>query len=451
MLNPYTIIKNLMFFICIVGLSISGCSHTKELTREQPDDQAAKVDYSIIYYIHADADYLFHDPNGQPVRANSQVLETALEVAENARSGEVFIFYQRPEKKFLGLFPRNSSMLYHYTNGKKTTQVKYRYPEADEEFLTTEAKLYNRYHFHPNDRDQQNYFLFFGHEIPNDEGKKYHNTLPKVQVNTSSFAEGIQHLLLTDQKKFDLVVLSTCNNGTPAMAYSLAPVANHLLASPQNLHLSHIDTGSLEILENNPEYWEEIKEKDYKILSIRYTGDNKFVPKILEDRPNIEAWIKGNKRDIWTIHSVKRLSDGEVFTVGDKVNNACDSSCFNIKDIVIGDIVYLFGDNSHRCQLLHKAIKNKDPLFVTEDGVDLYEGDRCWFVTSGFYIKASVAGSVRSEKVFSTKEKAEKYVEEHKPRYSKEDIRKKMEECCHINYYGNMYVKAENIKKQLNL
>ncbi len=246
-------LKNVIFFSCLLGLWVAGCSHTAELTREAPSKESAKVEYTITYYIHADADYLFHDPNGQPVRANSQVLETALEVAKNAQLGEVFIFYQQPEKKILGLFPRKSNMLYHYVNGKKTTQVKYRHSDGDEDFLTTEAQLYNQYHFHSEDRSQQNYFLYFGHEIPNEEGTSYHQSLPNIRVNTSSFAEGIQHFLLTDQEQFDLVVLSTCNNGTPAMAYYLAPFTNHLLASPQNLHLSHIDTEGLQLLEDNPE------------------------------------------------------------------------------------------------------------------------------------------------------------------------------------------------------
>ncbi len=208
-------------FIYLLGLGFLGCSHTAELTRKNPPDVKSSVEHTITYYIHADADYLFHDPNGQPVRANSKVLETALEVAENARLGEVFIFYQKPEKKILGLFPRKSSMFYHFTKGEKTTQVKYRHPDKNEDFLTTETQLYSQYHFHSGDQNQQNYFLYFGHEIPNEGGTNYHQTLPNIQVNTSSFSEGIQHFLLTDQKKFDLVVLSTCNNGTPAMAYSL--------------------------------------------------------------------------------------------------------------------------------------------------------------------------------------------------------------------------------------
>ncbi|MDZ7715317.1 MAG: hypothetical protein U5J95_03810 [Balneolaceae bacterium] len=210
------------------------------------------MEYSVIYYIHADADYLYHDASGDPVKANSQVLDTALSVAEDAKSGEVFVFYQRPEKKFLGLFPRRSSQLYHYINGELTGHLKYRHADKKEDFLTTEARIYNQYRSHSGKEDQRNYFLYFGHEIPDNDGKKYHRTLPDIAVNTTSFSGGIQKFLVTDEQRFDLIVLSTCNNGTPVMAEHLMPFSDILLASPQNLHLSHIDSKSLDLLESDP-------------------------------------------------------------------------------------------------------------------------------------------------------------------------------------------------------
>lgn len=214
--------------------------------------QPADIEYTVIYYIHADAGYLYHDSDGQPVRANSRVLDTALAIAEDAHSGEVIIFYQRPEKKFLGLFPRKSNRFYHYKNGQKTAQVKYRHSNKEEPFLATEARLYKQYGKQIPEQDRQHYFLYFGHEIPNDQETNYHRTLPDIKVNTDSFTEGIRRFLMTDDLIFDLVVLSTCNNGTPVMASHLLPFTDHLLASPQNLHLSHIDSESMASLEREP-------------------------------------------------------------------------------------------------------------------------------------------------------------------------------------------------------
>ncbi len=232
---------------------MSACSHSTELTREYLPENGTDVDYSVIYYIHADSDYLYHGPDGQPIRENSKVLATAFEVAEQALSGEVFIYHQRPERKLLGLFPRRNSRLFHYRNGQLQTRVKYRHPDKKEEFLATEAQLMNEYRTLDRTDNHQNYFLYFGHEIPSENGTGYHLSLPGIDVNTVAFAKGLQNFLKTDEDRFDLVVLSTCNNGTPAMAELLVPFTIVMLASPQNLHLSHFDSGRISLLEDEPE------------------------------------------------------------------------------------------------------------------------------------------------------------------------------------------------------
>ena len=231
---------------------MSACSHSTELTREYLPEIGTDVDYSVIYYIHADSDYLYHDPDGQPIRENAKVLATAFEVAEQALSGEVFIYHQRPERKLLGLFPRRSSRFYHYRNGQLNNLVKYRHPNKKEDFLATESQLMNQYRAHNRTDNHQNHFLFFGHEIPSENGTGYHLSLPGIDVNTVAFADGIQNFLLSDEDRFGLVVLSTCNNGTPAMAELLVPFTNVMLASPQNLHLSHFDSGRMSLLEDEP-------------------------------------------------------------------------------------------------------------------------------------------------------------------------------------------------------
>lgn len=239
--------------IMILGFLISGCSSTSELFRDIILTEPVVVDYTIIYYIHADSDYLYHDSNGVSVIGNSNVLKTAHEVAEGAKSGEVFIFYQRPEKKFMGLFPLKNSQLYYYRSGVLTNVLVYRHSNRIEDFLTTEAQLYHQYSIYSKNEDQRDHFLYFGHEIPLENGKKYHRTLPKMDVNIESFSKGLRKFLAEDGQRFDLVVLSTCNNGTPLMAELLMPISDTVIASPQNLHLSHLDSGSLGYLEEVPE------------------------------------------------------------------------------------------------------------------------------------------------------------------------------------------------------
>ena len=242
--------KHLVFcLICLIGIIVTGCSHTSSITEQELTENTRDVNYSVIYYIHADADYLYHNSDGKPIQANSRVLSTALEVGEAARSGEVFIYYQRPERKILGLFPRKSSRFYQYKNGLLINHMKYRHEDKREPFLTTEAQLMTKYRTD----SHQTYFLYFGHEIPLGNNKGYHRSLPGIDVNTFSFATGIQNFLKTDDERFSLVALSTCNNGTPEMAKLLTPFTHTLLASPQNLHLSHIDSDAIQLLETNPD------------------------------------------------------------------------------------------------------------------------------------------------------------------------------------------------------
>lgn len=242
-------IRNLIFYSILLIAFIAGCSSHRELINHEATDQRATADYSVIYYIHADAGYLYHDSDGQPVRSNSRVLDTARTVAERAYSGEVFIIHQRPEKRTLGIFPQRNSRFYHYRNGQLISRVNYRHSNKEETFLTTEAQLLNRNRL----ETQQNYFFYYGHEIPAKNSNKYHQTLPDIEVNRASAANGIRRLLRSDKQRFDLVVLSTCNNGTPVMAKSLMPFTDVLLASPQNLHLSHIDSNHMASLETEPE------------------------------------------------------------------------------------------------------------------------------------------------------------------------------------------------------
>lgn len=239
--------------VIVAGLIFTGCSHTAELSGNYMPDDRQVVNYSVIYYIHADSDYLYHDSEGNPVRENSGVLETAITVGEEALSGEVFIYHQQPERKILGLFPQRSSRFFHYRNGKLISHIKYRHPDKKEAFLATEADLLKRFRSQKPDENHQNYFLYFGHEIPSENGKGYHRTLSAIDVNIVSFAKGIQNLLLSDTDRFSLVVLSTCNNGIPAMAKHLMTFTDAMLASPQNLHLSHVDSESLFLLEKEAE------------------------------------------------------------------------------------------------------------------------------------------------------------------------------------------------------
>lgn len=151
--------------------------------------------------------------------------------------------------------------------------------------------------------------------------------------------------------------------------------------------------------ETYPEFWQEVIEKDYEILISR------VVPK--------------------KILSVKRLSDGEVFTVGDKVKVTDFGSIKNIDGITYENgntslkegawISYNTG-MSH----LDGVKKVKQPIFLTHDGEDIFDGDKVWYVNKeNFYYDYIITHSEVKfysdlNAYFLTREEAEDYIKKNK-------------------------------------
>lgn len=160
--------------------------------------------------------------------------------------------------------------------------------------------------------------------------------------------------------------------------------------------------------EDYPEFWEEVIEKDYEILS--YTSP-------------YDRWHSQNM----IIHSVKRLSDGEIFTVGDKIkiHNKIGTITYFTKDLWAG-IEGVKCNGPYKISLLNKV---KQPLFTTEDGVDIHY-DQMFFNVNNFKIETFQVTNDKypldflndGSKQFSTKEAAEEYIIMNKPCLSLNDI-----------------------------
>lgn len=135
---------------------------------------------------------------------------------------------------------------------------------------------------------------------------------------------------------------------------------------------------------NNPEdykeFWEEIIEKDYEILSFVVTtpknalkiGDtiekigltNMFTGRSIDGisftRINEKNLLKDSN---WSIKSVKRLSDGEVFTIGDWYQNAYGR--FQIDSFSLErDTIWVKAKEFGECRLQYIS-KVKEKLFTT--------------------------------------------------------------------------------------
>lgn len=252
-------------FLLLLLLLAMGCRTSQPISKTD----FSPPEYSLIYVIHGDGNYLYHTANGRALQADEQKLKEAQKVGRNAQKGEVFIFHQKPEQKILGLFPKKDRTFLHYRNGKLIYRENYS-PRSKNEPLTAEAALFNKYKAKTNAGGYKNIFLYFGHEIPVRKETAYYASRPNVSFNTERFVGGMQDFLAAG--KFDLTVLSTCNNGTPSMIQALAPLSRLVLASPQNLHLSHIDTQALPRLldqaaSNSAQIADSLAENTYQRLS----------------------------------------------------------------------------------------------------------------------------------------------------------------------------------------
>lgn len=143
---------------------------------------------------------------------------------------------------------------------------------------------------------------------------------------------------------------------------------------------------------NFPEFWQEIVEKQYEIISIIcpdirkepyiYDGRSSFIHKkfaiIRLERVLSGSLLSNNQFPIY-IQSVKRLSDSEIFTVGDNTNFGIIQS-IDIQDIKYNDSsrtdinTISFGvSKDDEDPLLEEIQKVKKPLFTTLDGVNIFD------------------------------------------------------------------------------
>jgi hypothetical protein len=158
----------------------------------------------------------------------------------------------------------------------------------------------------------------------------------------------------------------------------------------------------------NPEFWQKVEELVYEIIS--YETDKVY------------PWERLH------IQSVKRLSDGEVFSIGDNIDSLNNCPIYRIEIIdeplKVKGIWFFYSAGTCSLGVAKKVIKN--PLFTTEDGVSIFENDKYYFISNGFQVVKSFAENLEflsSSKTFSTKEKADEYVLLNKPLLSLTDVK----------------------------
>lgn len=158
---------------------------------------------------------------------------------------------------------------------------------------------------------------------------------------------------------------------------------------------------------------------------------NRFYEEKSKQEPNKDYEIRGyeicspeNK-----IGSVLRKSDGEIFTIGDKVDiiGEIESITYE-KNYPLPQDVVLHG--AEKVVVLRYANKVKEPipLFTTADLVHVYENqgywhvDINWVISHYFATHGGIYGVSYEKRTFSTEDKARQYVEENERVFSLNDI-----------------------------
>ena len=163
---------------------------------------------------------------------------------------------------------------------------------------------------------------------------------------------------------------------------------------------------------------EKVIEKDYEILS------QSIGIKLADPQKGYEV-VKSTTP---IIHSVKRLSDGEVFTVGDLITGYSYEDARSIQTIKICcytgiiKLEQILGYTD-----LRDATKAKQPFFATCNGKDIFEGDEVWYVNKEnfyydyFIAKRNVSFFSDINVYFLTRVEAEEYIKKNKVLFTTED------------------------------
>lgn len=164
------------------------------------------------------------------------------------------------------------------------------------------------------------------------------------------------------------------------------------------------------------------KEKEYEILSGVFRYD-----------VNIFSYSEDKllKSLVPHIKSVKRLFDGEVFTIGDNIQHNTAEDKGKILSIHLKEDGYIYFSTSY-CKsemgTRYDNCKKIKPLFKTEDGKEMFEGDNIYYIDNWKIIESKIPASQYNSmyagafKRFSTKKAAQNYIENHKPCLSFNDV-----------------------------
>jgi hypothetical protein len=210
------------------------------------------------------------------------------------------------------------------------------------------------------------------------------------------------------------------------------------------------------------------KKAEWEILSITKNDYGTLFTLQNDGRYKNDEWDRSwtynellNNPKGYSIHSVKRLSDGSIWTIGDQIEWATCNNHGTIEGFEVSprNNQMLAKHYSGGVSIMNIRKQTIEPLFTTEDGVEIFhEHYMVWVVNSAWALMhKSVTQKLlwddRPElegcfKYFSTEEAANDYVNCNKPALCVKDIHTILIQLSQVNHRDiNKYDYNEQIKK----
>lgn len=224
-----------------LAMLLTSCS-TMPPAHDVGQPAASPPRYSLVFIVHGDGNYLYHDALGHARRADQEVVSRAKAIAEQNPDAEVFIFHQIERRHVLFLIPRHDGRAYYYRHGSLVAKKSYWRDQGESRF-DPEVRICEQLAGASSPRPLR-LFFYFGHELPEFNGAGYDASYATRPVTIDDLAQGVRDIA-GDSTRFDLLALATCFGGTPRTIGALAPHARYIIASPDNLHLSNFDLAPL--------------------------------------------------------------------------------------------------------------------------------------------------------------------------------------------------------------
>jgi hypothetical protein len=270
-MQPGSVFKSLCYMM--FGFFLYSCSSVSVIPKAtlHEEEKLLPAVFSMVFFIHGDGNYLYHDTLGQSINADENTLAAAIMTAIQNPQSEVFIFHQKPARKTLFFFTDYDGMFYYYRNGHMLATKPYERSNGPSRFAS-ELQLFHSYRMEES-VPQVKLMVYAGHEIPEFNGSGYDDSYPDRLFTIDDLAYGVK-TMAGESGKFDLIILSTCYNGTPHTISALSSYAQTIIASPGNLHLSYFDFQLLHHLDKSqskdmPGFAKNFAQQSFKRLSTK--------------------------------------------------------------------------------------------------------------------------------------------------------------------------------------